>query len=322
MTASTTKGVTEMNEPILVILAAGMGSRYGGLKQMDPVGPSGEAILDYSVFDAKRAGFKRVIFLIKHEIEEDFKRMVGSRIEKHMDVTYAYQQLDMLPEGVTIPEGRVKPWGTTHAVRSTREIVKEPYGVINADDFYGRNTYEKLAAHLSKLEKGELGDDGVCHCCAVGFKVNKTLTDKGGCSRGICKVDENGMLVDLVETHKIEKLGNDAQYPDANGNMVFLDGETVVSMNCWGLGAETIPMLDADFDVFMANLHNAADPAKAESLLPTSIDTFVKAGKVDVKVYPTESEWYGVTYKEDKPWVVNAIQSLIDAGEYPEHLWG
>ena len=130
------------------------------------------------------------------------------------------------------------------------------------------------------------------------------------------------MLVDLVETHKIEKLGNDAQYPDADGNMVFLDGETVVSMNCWGLGAETIPMLDADFDVFMANLKNAADPAKAESLLPTSIDTFVKAGKVDVKVYPTESEWYGVTYKEDKPWVVNAIQSLIDAGEYPEHLWG
>jgi hypothetical protein len=243
-------------------------------------------------------------------------------VEPHIAVEYAYQELNDIPEGYAIPEGRVKPWGTTHAVRSTREIVKEPYGVINADDFYGRNTYEKLAAHLSKLERGEFADDGVCHCCAVGFKVNKTLTDKGGCSRGICKVDENGMLVDLVETHKIEKLGENAQYPDANGNMVFLEGETVVSMNCWGLGAETIPMLDADFDVFMANLKNAADPAKAESLLPTSIDTFVKAGKVDVKVYPTESEWYGVTYKEDKPWVVNAIQSLIDAGEYPEHLWG
>ncbi len=306
----------------LVILAAGMGSRFGGVKQMEPIDKDGNFIIDYSVFDAKRAGFDKVVFIIKEAIAEDFKATIGARVEKHIQVEYAYQELTDIPEGYSVPEGRVKPWGTTHAVRSTRAIVKEPYGVINADDFYGRNTYEKLAAHLSKLEKGELGDDGVCHCCAVGFKVNKTLTDKGGCSRGICKVDENGMLVDLVETHKIEKLGNDAQYPDADGNMVFLDGETVVSMNCWGLGAETIGMLDADFDVFMANLHNAADPCKAESLLPTSIDTFVKAGKVDVKVYPTESEWYGVTYKEDKPWVVNAIQSLIDAGEYPEHLWG
>ena len=306
----------------LVILAAGMGSRFGGVKQMEPIDKDGNFIIDYSVFDAKRAGFDKVVFIIKEAIATDFKATIGARVEKHINVEYAYQELTDIPEGYTIPEGRVKPWGTTHAVRSTREIVKEPYGVINADDFYGRNTYEKLAAHLSKLEKGELGDDGVCHCCAVGFKVNKTLTDKGGCSRGICKVDENGMLYDLVETHKIEKLGNDAQYPDANGNMVFLDGETVVSMNCWGLGAETIGMLDADFDIFMANLKNAADPCKAESLLPSSIDTFVKAGKVDVTVYPTESEWYGVTYKEDKPWVVESIQKLIDAGEYPEHLWG
>ena len=306
----------------LVILAAGMGSRFGGVKQMEPIDKDGNFIIDYSVFDAKRAGFDKVVFIIKEAIADDFKATIGARVEKHIGVDYAYQELSDIPEGYTVPEGRVKPWGTTHAVRSTREIVKEPYGVINADDFYGRNTYEKLAAHLSKLEKGELGDDGVCHCCAVGFKVNKTLTDKGGCSRGICKVDENGMLYDLVETHKIEKLGENAQYPDADGNMVFLDGETVVSMNCWGLGAETIGMLDADFDVFMENLHNAADPCKAECLLPTSIDTFVKAGKVDVKVYPTESEWYGVTYKEDKPWVVNAIQALIDAGEYPEHLWG
>ena len=306
----------------LVILAAGMGSRFGGVKQMEPIDKDGNFIIDYSVFDAKRAGFDKVVFIIKEAIAADFKATIGDRVEKHIAVEYAYQELSDIPEGYAIPEGRVKPWGTTHAVRSTREIVKEPYGVINADDFYGRNTYEKLAAHLGKLERGELGDDGVCHCCAVGFKVNKTLTDKGGCSRGICKVDENGMLFDLVETHKIEKLGVNARYPDAEGNMVFLDGETVVSMNCWGLGAETIGMLDADFDVFMQNLHNAADPCKAESLLPTSIDTFVKAGKVDVKVYPTESEWYGVTYKEDKPWVVNAIQALVDAGEYPEHLWG
>ena len=305
----------------LVILAAGMGSRFGGVKQMEPIDKDGNFIIDYSIFDAKRAGFDKVVFIIKEAIAEDFKATIGARVEPHIHVEYAYQELDDIPEGYTVPEGRVKPWGTTHAVRSTRAIVKEPYGVINADDFYGRNTYEKLAAHLRKLENGELGGDGVCHCCAVGFKVNKTLTDKGGCSRGVCQVDENGMLTNLVETHKIEKLGDNAQYPDENGNMVFLDGETVVSMNCWGLGAETIDMLDKDFDAFMADLKNVADPAKAESLLPSAIDNFVKAGKCDVVVYPTESEWYGVTYKEDKPWVVNAIQALIDAGEYPEHLW-
>ena len=205
----------------LVILAAGMGSRFGGVKQMEPIDKDGNFIIDYSIFDAKRAGFDKVVFIIKEAIAEDFKATIGARVEPHIAVEYAYQELSDIPEGYAIPEGRVKPWGTTHAVRSTREIVKEPYGVINADDFYGRNTYEKLAAHLSKLEKGELGDDGVCHCCAVGFKVNKTLTDKGGCSRGICKVDENGMLVDLVETHKIEKLGDNAQYPDADGNTVI-----------------------------------------------------------------------------------------------------
>ena len=306
----------------LVILAAGMGSRFGGVKQMEPIDKDGNFIIDYSIFDAKRAGFDKVVFIIKEAIAEDFKATVGARVEKYISVEYAYQELTDIPEGFSVPEGRVKPWGTTHAVRATRGMVKEPYAVINADDFYGRNTYEKLADHLRRLESGEIPADGVSHCCAIGFKVNKTLTDKGGCSRGICKVDENGMLYDLVETHKIEKVGDNARYPDADGNMVDLDGETVVSMNCWGLPADTIDMLDKDFDVFMADLKNVADPLKAESLLPSSIDTFVKAGKCDVKVYPTESEWYGVTYKEDKPWVVNSIQALIDAGEYPEHLWG
>lgn len=306
----------------LVILAAGMGSRFGGVKQMEPIDKDGNFIIDYSVFDAKRAGFDKVVFIIKEAIAEDFKATIGARVEKHIEVEYAYQELSDIPAGYTVPEGRVKPWGTTHAVRATRELVKEPYGVINADDFYGRHTYEQLASHLRKLENGELPQDGVCHCCAVGFKVKNTLTDKGGCSRGICKVDEKGMLYDLIETHKIEKLGDNAQYPDANGSMVYLDGETVVSMNCWGLGAETIDMLDKDFCEFIENLDKVADPLKAESLLPSSIDTFVKAGKCDVTVYPTESEWYGVTYKEDKPWVVDSIQKLIDAGEYPRHLWG
>ena len=306
----------------LVILAAGMGSRFGGVKQMEPIDKDGNFSIDYSVFDAKRAGFNKVVFIIKEAIAEDFKATIGARVEKHIDVEYAYQELSDIPAGYTVPEGRTKPWGTTHAVRSTRNIVKEPYGVINADDFYGRNTYEKLAAHLSKIEKGEMPNDGVSHCCAVGFKVKNTLTDKGGCSRGICKVGEDGMLQDLVETHKIEKAGDNARYPDANGNMIDLDGETVVSMNCWGLTPDTLDMLDRDFDLFMQNLDKAADPLKAESLLPAAIDTFVKEGKCDVRVYPTESEWYGVTFKEDKPWVVESIQALIDAGEYPEHLWG
>ncbi len=306
----------------LVILAAGMGSRFGGVKQMEAIDQNGNFIIDYSVFDAKRAGFDKVVFIIKEAIAKDFKATIGARVEKHIKVEYAYQELTDIPEGYSVPAGRVKPFGTTHAVRATRGIVNEPYGVINADDFYGRNTFEKLAAHLSKIESGELAFDGVAHCCAVGFKVKNTLTDKGGCSRGICKVDENDMLYDLVETHKIEKLGENAQYPDADGNMVYLDGETVVSMNCWGLAPETIGMLDEDFDLFMENLDKAPDPLKAESLLPASIDTFIKAGKCDVKVYPTESDWYGVTFKEDKPWVVASIQALIDAGEYPEHLWG
>ncbi len=306
----------------LVILAAGMGSRFGGVKQMEPIDQNGHFIIDYSVFDAKRAGFDKVVFIIKEAIAEDFKATIGARVEKHIQVEYAYQDLADIPDGYTVPEGRVKPWGTTHAVRSTRGIVKEPYAVINADDFYGRNTFEKLAAHLSKLERGEFPADGVSHCCSVAFKVKNTLTDKGGCSRGICHVDENGMLDDLVETHKIEKLGNHAQYPDANGNMVFLDGDTVVSMNCWGLTPDTIDLLDKDFDTFMANLDKSADPTKAESLLPSSIDTFIKAGLCDVRVYSTESEWYGVTFKEDKPWVVASIQALIDQGEYPAHLWG
>ncbi len=306
----------------LVILAAGMGSRFGGVKQMEPIDQNGNFIIDYSVFDAKRAGFDKVVFIIKEAIAEDFKSTIGARVEKHIQVEYAYQELSDIPEGYTVPEGRVKPWGTTHAVRSTRGLVTEPYGVINADDFYGRNTFERLAEHLGKLERGELPADGVNHCCAIGFKVKNTLTDKGGCSRGICQVSEDGMLVDLVETHKIEKVGENAQYPDSNGKMVPLDGETVVSMNCWGLTAETIDLLDKDFCIFMSDLAAAPDPMKAESLLPSSMDTFVKAGLCDVRVYPTESEWYGVTFKEDKPWVVSSIQALIDQGEYPAQLWG
>ena len=305
----------------LVILAAGMGSRYGGLKQIDPVDRDGNFIIDYSVYDAIRAGFDEIVFIIKKENYEIFRDTIGARIEGRVKVTYVFQDMNDIPEGYTVPEGRVKPWGTTHAILATRNAVKGAYGVINADDFYGRNTFERLAAHLRRLESGELTGDGMCHSCVIGFKVKNTLTDKGTCSRGVCTGDENGMLTSIVERLKIKKVGDNAAYLDENGEWIDLDGETVVSMNCWGLGKETMTYFADDFYRFMANLHNTPDPLKAECLLPVSIDKMMKDGKCDVRIYPTESEWFGVTYPEDKPWVVASLQALIDAGEYPEHLW-
>ena len=305
----------------LVILAAGMGSRYGGLKQIDPVDKDGNFIIDYSIFDAIRAGFDKVVFIIKKENYEAFRDTVGKRVEGKIQVEYAFQDLTDIPAGYEFPEGREKPWGTTHAIRATRGIVKEPYGVINADDFYGRNTFEKLGAHLAKLESGEIPADGVNHCCAIGFKVKNTLTDKGTCSRGVCTVDEDGMLTSIVERLKIKKVGDDAAFLDENEAWIDLPGDSVVSMNCWGLTPETIDLLDADFEAFMSRLFDAPNPQKAESLLPISINTFMQAGTCDVRVYPTESEWFGVTYPEDKPWVVASLQDLIAKGEYPEHLW-
>ena len=305
----------------LVILAAGMGSRYGGLKQMDPVDKDGNFIIDYSVYDAIRAGFDEVVFIIKREHYDAFRETIGARIEGRIKVTYAFQDMTDIPAGYEVPEGRVKPWGTTHAILATREVVKGCYGVINADDFYGRNTYEKLAAHLRMVEDGTLGGD-TAHCCCIGFKVKNTLTDKGTCSRGVCTTNDEGMLTSIVERLKIKKVGEDAAFLDENDEWVDLAGETVVSMNCWGLTAETMPYFGSDFEKFMANLATSANPQKAECLLPVSVDSMMKDGLCDVKVYPTESEWFGVTYPEDKPWVVASIQDLIAKGEYPEHLWG
>ena len=305
----------------LVILAAGMGSRYGGLKQMDPMDQDGNFIIDYSIYDAIQAGFDEVVFIIKQANYEAFKDTIGARVSKKIKVTYAFQSIDDLPEGFTVPEGRVKPWGTTHALRSCRGLLDGPYGVINADDFYGRDTFMKLAAHLRKMENGSLPDDGKEHCCAIGFKVKNTLTDKGTCSRGVCQVDAEGKLTSIVERTKIRKMGSDAEFDDGNDNWVFLPGETVVSMNCWGLCASTIDFFKEEFVGFMEDLPNTPNPLKAECLLPNSVDKMMKAGLLDVTVYPTESTWFGVTYTEDKPWVVASIKELHDAGVYPAHLW-
>ena len=310
-----------MVKPTLLVLAAGMGSRYGSLKQMDGVGPNNEAIIDYSVYDAIRAGFGKVVFVIRHSFEKEFREVFSAeRFGGRIAVEFVFQELDYLPQGAAVPEGRVKPWGTTHALRAARDVIKGPYGVINADDFYGRDTFMKLAAHLRKMESGELGNDKD-HCCAIGFKVKNTLTDKGTSSRGVCCVDGNGMLTSIVERLKIRKDGDNAEYEDENGNWVFLPGETVVSMNCWGLSRDTVDFFKKEFVEFMQDLPNTPNPLKAECLLPTSVDKMMKAGMIDVRVYPTNSSWFGVTYTEDKPWVQESLRALTEAGVYPAHLW-
>jgi hypothetical protein len=305
----------------LVILAAGMGSRYGGLKQMDPMTKDGNFIIDFSIYDAIRAGFDEIVFIIKKENYEAFHETIGARIEKKVKVVYVFQDLADIPEGFSVPEGRVKPWGTTHALRAAREVIHGPYGVINADDFYGRDTFEKLAAHLRRMESHEWDNEGVDHCCAIGFKVKNTLTDKGTSSRGVCQVDGNDMLTSIVERLKVQKVGDNAAYLDEKDQWIDLPGETTVSMNCWGLSARTIDFFTEEFKTFMAELPEAPNPLKAECLLPNSVDKMMKAGLVDVKVYRTESSWFGVTYPEDKPWVVASIRELTEKGEYPEHLW-
>ena len=304
-----------MREPILVILAAGMGSRYGGLKQMDPVGPGGEAILDYSVFDAKRAGFKRVIFIIKHEIEEDFKRIVGSRIEKHMDVTYAFQQLDMLPEGCSVPEGRVKPWGTGHAVLCSQAYIDAPFLVINADDYYGVEAYRIAYKKLSSLQ-----DDEKARFFMVGYELRNTLTENGYVSRGVCETDESGCLTTVIErTHIIGS---------CDGPLYTEDGETYhrlpeavpVSMNMWGFTPSVIGEMQATFPAF----HQKAmkeNPMKAEYYLPMVVNGMLEKGTASVEVLKCPSRWYGVTYQEDKPLVKAALAEMTGEGLYPTPLW-
>lgn len=300
----------------LVILAAGMGSRYGGLKQLDPMTDHGEFILDFSIYDAIKAGFDHVVFIIKEENLEAFRETVGSRIEKKIKVTYAFQKGDDLPAGFTLPEGRTKPWGTGHAIYCVRDIVKDNFAVINADDFYGRDTFMQLAKHL----KDAKAEGGMAHHCMVGFRLANTLTDNGTVSRGQCIVDETDMLGGVTERTKIQKKANGAEYLDDDGTTwVDMPLDTIVSMNCWGFTPEIFDHLEEDFVKFLSNLGD--NPMKAEYYLPASVDTQRMKGYCDVKVYPTKSMWYGVTYAEDKATVKASIRALIDGGEYPENLW-
>ncbi len=302
-----------MKEPTLVILAAGMGSRFGGLKQIMAVDDFGHAIIDFSLYDAYRAGFRKVAFIIKHEIEEDFKAAVGRRMEKYFDVKYVYQQLDLLPEGYSVPEGRVKPWGTGHAVLCCRGIVDGPFAVINADDFYGRTAYEEMYDFLSKERPGT-------EHAMVAYQLRNTVTETGYVARGICQV-ENGLLTDVVERTHIEKHGEVISFTEDGESYTPLPADVPVSMNCWAFSNSMLDELYKRFPAWLdANL--PVNPTKCEYFLPFVTNAMIKDGEGTVAVLPCHEQWYGMTYKEDFPTVVNAIKALRDGGVYPEKLLG
>ncbi len=302
-----------MVKPTLLVLAAGMGSRYGSLKQMDGVGPNGEAIIDYSVYDAIRAGFGKVVFVIRHSFEVDFKEVFNAeRFGHKIEVEYVFQELDYLPEGFSLPEGRVKPWGTNHAVMMAAKAINEPFAVINADDFYGRTAYATIGDYLKQLE----GSEG--RYCMVGYQVSKTLSENGTVSRGVCTVDEEGNLRGMVERTQIERV---------NGTIVFHDGgadeplaeDTPVSMNLFGFTPDYFRHSEAYFKEFLpANIDNL----KAEFFIPLMVNKVINEGTATMRVLKTTSDWFGVTYKEDKPMLMAKIEELIAAGEYPRNLWG
>ena len=304
-----------MKEPILVMMAAGMGSRYGGLKQLDPVGPDGEVILDYSLYDAYQAGFRRVVFLIKHEIEDAFKAMVGSRVPAGMEANYAFQQLDKLPEGFSVPEGRVKPWGTGHAVLCCREFLDAPFLVINADDYYGAGAV-KLAYEYLRTLRGKRGEYFM-----VGYALKNTLTENGYVSRGVCTVNEFGFLKEVRErTHIIASC--DGPLFTEDGEMYRrLPDDTTVSMNCWGF---TPDFLDALAEGFVPFLNEAMEnnPMKAEYYLPTAVSRQLDRHRATARVLTCPDRWYGVTYHEDRAVVAKAMLRKAEEGEYPRPLWG
>ena len=306
-----------MKRPVLVVLAAGMGSRYGGLKQMDPVDEHGHAILDYSVYDAMKAGFQRVVFIIKHAIEDDFKEIVGKRIEPWMQVDYVFQELDEIPSPFTVPEGRVKPFGTGHALLCAGKVIDAPFAVINADDYYGREAFEKLYDFLSTHE-----DDGIYRYNMVGFHIENTVTENGHVSRGICCVDEDHYLTSITERTRIEKKENGPAYTTDEGKTwIPIPEGTPVSMNCWGFSPSFMKELEDRFPAFLEeNLES--NPLKCEYFLPSVVSDLLSEGKATVEVTESSGKWYGVTYKEDKQVVVDAIRRMKEAGLYPDLLWG
>lgn len=304
-----------MPSPTLIVMAAGIGSRYGGLKQMDPVGPSGEIILDYSIYDALQSGFEHVVFVIRKDIEAAFRERVGKAIEQHCDTAYVIQSIDDVPEGFVLPPDRLKPWGTGHAVFSCRNAVHTPFAVINADDFYGRSSFYALSKYLSTAkDSGDRYD-----YCMVGYVLKNTLTAHGHVARGVCTVDEKAFLIDVRERVHIERVGEKVQYQESDGTLIQLPEESTVSLNMWGFTPSLFFELTERFPTFLEK--NRDNILKAEFFLPNIVGDLIAERKARVKVLATGERWFGVTYKEDKARVKHAIDMLVKNGDYPGNLW-
>ena len=306
-----------MKKPVLVVMAAGMGSRYGGLKQIDPVDKEGHIIMDFSIFDAVKAGFEKVVFIIKKENEQDFRAAIGDRLSEKIKVSYVFQELTNLPEGYVVPEGRVKPWGTGHAIMSCMGEIDGPFVVINADDFYGSHAFQVAYDYLTTHQD----EEGIYRYMMVGYRLENTLTDNGHVARGVCEMDAQGYLADIHERTHIEKRGTGAAYTEDEGKTwIPISGDATVSMNMWGFSESILGELQSRFSAFLEeNLEK--NPLKCEYFLPFVVDELLKEGRATVAVEKSQDKWFGVTYKEDKPMVMAAIQNLKDQGVYPAHLW-
>jgi len=296
-------------KPTLLVLAAGMGSRYGGLKQIDPVGPNGETIIDYSVYDAVRAGFGKLVFVIRRDIEQQFKEIIGARFEEKIPVEYVFQELNKLPGGFSVPPNRTKPWGTGQAILMAADVIREPFAAINADDFYGANSFRVLAEHL----RSDTNDYAM-----VGFTLRNTLSEHGSVARGVCKANAESFLESVTETIGIEKDGNGAKYTDANGNAQKFSGDEIVSMNCWGFTPSLFKHLQTQFIEFLKK-HGREE--KSEFYIPLAVNELISSKRERCKILRTTDSWFGVTYREDRPLVAEGIRKLISRGDYPERLW-
>lgn len=300
-------------KPTLLLLAAGMGSRYGGLKQLDGLGPNGETIMDYSIYDAIQAGFGKIVFVIRRDFEEQFREQVLSKYEGHIPAELVFQSLDALPEGFSVPEGREKPWGTNHAVLMAKDVIKEPFCVINCDDFYNRDAFKVIGKFLSELPEGSKNKYAM-----VGFRVGNTLSENGTVARGICSKDDKGNLTTVVERTEIMRVNGPVCYKDENGEWVAVEDNTPVSMNMWGFTPDYFEKSEKIFDAFLEK--NINEPKK-EFYIPYAIDCMIKSGEAATEVLSTPSHWFGVTYKEDRPAVVAKFQELADKGVYPTPLY-
>jgi len=300
-----------MMKPTLLVLAAGMGTRYGGNKQLDEVGPSGETIIDYSIYDAIRAGFGKIVFVIRRDIEDQVKERFVKRLKGKIEVDYVFQEITNLPEGVKVNPDRQKPWGTSHAILVTEQSIKEPFGVINADDYYGIESFKILYDFLVNDK------DPNCYCI-VGYKMGNTLSDHGHVNRGVCKADENGLLSNIVETRQIEKTTDGAIAPGDDGRVEKFTGNEIVSMNLWGFKPSCYGFLGDEFRNF---INTSGMELKSELDIPTSVDKFVKNGEITIKILMSNERWFGVTYREDKPFVVESINKMISKGLYPTKIY-